>query len=108
MLFATANYFGLAVWLLAWFAAKSRRPHGFGRNERSIAPKFIAVLLLLLAANQFLLAPVIAAHKAGTSNWLLSLAGGSFGIWHGTSSMIYLVCGLIGAGLLLRYLSFNR
>ena len=66
------------------------------------------LLLTLLAANQFLIAPVIAAHKAGTGNWLLSLAGGSFGIWHGISSLIYLACGLIGAGLLLRYLSFNR
>ncbi|EGF11373.1 TPA: DUF4149 domain-containing protein [Neisseria bacilliformis] len=108
VLFATVNYCGLAVWLLAWFATKNRRAHGFGRAERSIAPKFNLLLLALLAANQFLIAPVIAAHKAGTGNWLLSLAGGSFGIWHGTSSLIYLACGLIGAGLLLRYLSFNR
>ena len=105
VLFATVNYCGLAVWLLAWFATKNRRAHGFGRAERS---KFNLLLLALLAANQFLIAPVIAAHKAGTGNWLLSLAGGSFGIWHGTSSLIYLACGLIGAGLLLRYLSFNR
>ena len=31
VLFATVNYCGLAVWLLAWFAAKNRRAHGFSQ-----------------------------------------------------------------------------
>ena len=107
-LFAVNNWFGIAAWLLAWFAVGTRRERGFGHGGRSIAPKFIILLLALLAANQFLFAPVIAAHKTGASHWLLSLAGGSFGMWHGVSSVIYLVCTLIGAGLLLRYLSFDK
>ena len=106
-LFAVNNWLGLAAWLFAWFAANGRSS-GYDRQTRSIAPKFIVVLLVLTAANQFLLAPAVTAHKNGTENWLLSLIGGSFGMWHGVSNMVYLACTLIGFGLLLRYLRFDK
>ena len=49
-LFAVNNWFGMAAWLLAWFAVGTRRERGFGHGGRSIAPKFIILLLALLAA----------------------------------------------------------
>ena len=105
MLFSINNYFGLLAWTVAWLVVRSNRNRSFSDNCKA-APKFIILLLLLTASNQFLISPVIAAHKTGTANWLLSLLGGSFGMWHGISSIIYLVCSVLGLGLLWRYLKF--
>ena len=107
MLFSINNYFGLLAWTMAWLAVRSNRNRSFSDNGKA-APKFIILLLLLTASNQFLISPVIAAHKTGTANWLLSLLGGSFGMWHGISSIIYLVCSVLGLGLLWRYLKFEN
>ncbi|WP_049254114.1 DUF4149 domain-containing protein [Neisseria elongata] len=107
VLFSINNYFGLLAWAMAWLVVRSNSNRLFSNNGK-VAPKFIILLLLLTAANQFLMTPVIAAHKAGTENWLLSLLGGSFGMWHGISSVIYLVCSFLGLGLLLRYLKFEK
>ena len=74
---------------------------------RSKTNKFVLLLLSLLAVNQFLVTPVIAAHKSGGSNWLLSLLGGSFGQWHGTSSVIYMLCSLLALGLVFRLLKLD-
>ena len=89
-------------------AGSAKQPKPFISDNGKVAPKFIILLLLLTASNQFLISPVIAAHKAGTENWLLSLLGGSFGMWHGISSIIYLVCSVLGLGLLWRYLKFEN
>jgi putative membrane protein len=107
VLFFINNYFGLLAWTMAWLAVRSNRNRSFSDNGKA-APKFIILLLLLTASNQFLISPVIAAHKAGTTNWLLSLLGGSFAMWHGISSIIYLVCSVLGLGLLWRYLKFEN
>ena len=103
VLFSINNYFGLLAWIVAWLVVRSNQNHSLNNNGK-VAPKFIILLLLLTASNQFLISPVIAAHKTGTANWLLSLLGGSFGMWHGISSIIYLVCSVLGLGLLWRYL----
>lgn len=107
MLFSINNYFGLLAWTVAWLVVRSNRNRSFSDNCKAV-PKFIILLLLLTASNQFLINPVIAAHKTGTANWLLSLLGGSFGMWHGISSIIYLVCSILGLGLLWRYLKFEN
>ena len=107
MLFSINNYFGLLAWTVAWLVVRSNRNRSFSDNCKAV-PKFIILLLLLTASNQFLISPVIAAHKTGTANWLLSLLGGSFGMWHGISSIIYLVCSVLGLGLLWRYLKFEH
>lgn len=82
-LFAAVSYSGFAVWLLVWILSK-----------RSGAGKWACWILILLAANQFLVTPVIEAHKMHTENWLLHLAGGSFGMWHGISSLLFMLCAL--------------
>ena len=107
VLFSINNYFGLLAWIVAWLVVRSNQNRSFSDNGK-VAPKFIILLLLLTASNQFLISPVIAAHKTGTANWLLSLLGGSFGMWHGISSIIYLVCSVLGLGLLWRYLKFEH
>ena len=107
VLFSINNYFGLLAWIVAWLVVRSNRNCLFSDNGK-VAPKFIILLLLLTASNQFLISPVIAAHKTGTANWLLSLLGGSFGMWHGISSIIYLVCSILGLGLLWCYLKFEH
>ena len=107
VLFSINNYFGLLAWIVAWLVVRSNQNRSFSDNGK-VAPKFIILLLLLTASNQFLISPVLAAHKTGTANWLLSLLGGSFGMWHGISSIIYLVCSVLGLGLLWRYLKFEH
>ena len=107
VLFSINNYFGLMAWIVAWLVVRSNRNRSLPDNGK-VAPKFIILLLLLTATNQFLISPVIAAHKTGTANWLLSLLGGSFGMWHGISSIIYLLCSVLGLGLLWRYLKFEN
>ena len=107
VLFSINNYFGLLAWIVAWLVVRSNRNRSFSDNGK-VAPKFIILLLLLTASNQFLISPVIAAYKTGTANWLLSLLGGFFGMWHGISSIIYLVCSVLGLGLLWRYLKFEH
>lgn len=107
VLFSINNYFGLLAWIVAWLVVRSNQNRSLNNNGK-VAPKFIILLLLLTASNQFLISPVIAAHKTGTANWLLLLLGGSFGMWHGISSIIYLVCSVLGLGLLWRYLKFEN
>lgn len=57
------------------------------------------VLAAAFAANQFLVTPVIEALKYGHENWLLSVVGGSFGMWHGISSMTFMATALLSAVL---------
>lgn len=106
VMFGINHYFGLAAWALAYIAIRREQSRSFS-SARAWAPKAVVLLLVLLAVNQFLITPVIEAHKAGVSNWLLDWVGGSFGKWHGTSSLVYLACSVLGLGLLLRYLRFD-
>ena len=103
-LFNVVSYAGLVIWALVYFVGKRAAAV---RNVQSINGKLIAVLWLGLAANQFLVTPVIEAHKTGGSNWLLSLLGGSFGQWHGTSSVIYMLCSLLALGLVFRLVKLD-
>lgn len=98
-LFSVVSYTGLVVWALVYFIGQRAASV---RNLPSINGKLIAVLWLGLAANQFLVTPVIEAHKAQTTNWLLSLTGGSFGMWHGISSLIYMICAILALVLVWR------
>lgn len=59
----------------------------------------LCTLLLSVAINQFLIAPVIEALKYGYEDWLLSLLGGSFGIWHGISSIVFMTTALLSTAL---------
>ncbi|ATD65077.1 DUF4149 domain-containing protein [Neisseria weixii] len=98
-LFNVVSCTGLVVWALVYFAGKRVAA---AHNIRSINGKLIAALWLGLAVNQFLVTPVIEAHKTQTTNWLLSLTGGSFGMWHGISSLIYMICAILALVLIWR------
>lgn len=100
-LFHIVNLSGIAVWLLVCWLG-----YGECRFERMppLAYRWAKGLLLALAANEFLITPVIEALKQNRSNWLHALTGGSFGMWHGVSSTVYLLCSLIALGLSLRLL----
>ncbi len=99
VLFTVTAYIGLAVWLLVYFTGRTEEKRAYARPYTG---KWVLLLLVLLAANQFLVTPVIEAHKMGTANWLLTLLGGSFGRWHGVSTIIYMVCSVLGLGLVFR------
>ncbi len=99
VLFTVTAYIGLFVWLLVYFTGRSEQKRAYARAHTG---KWILLLLALLAVNQFLITPVIEAHKTGAANWLLTLLGGSFGRWHGTSTIIYMVCSVLGLGLVFR------
>ncbi len=99
VLFTVTAYIGMFVWLLVYFTGRSEQKRAYARAHTG---KWILLLLALLAVNQFLITPVIEAHKTCTANWLLTLLGGSFGRWHGTSTIIYMVCSVLGLGLVFR------
>lgn len=91
--FHVVNWLGLAAWLLIWvlWRADNRRRYRPGRSHG-----WALFLFLLIAFNEWVMAPVVAAVKSGGSNWLHSQIGGGFGIWHGMSSMVYLAASLLG------------
>ena len=91
-LFSWVAYSGLAVWvlMLCWLLCFSVI------QKNSLRRAIVAVLLVLLTLNQFMLSPVIEALKTGRTNWLLSMLGGSFAMWHGVSGGVYLLESLLG------------
>lgn len=80
ILFAITALCGLVIFGAAY---------AFFRRQLASLSWWILVLWLLLACNHLLVTPVIEAHKYGLDNWLLSLVGGTFGVWHGLSSIIF-------------------
>ncbi|WP_107928139.1 DUF4149 domain-containing protein [Neisseria animaloris] len=104
VMFNVVAYTGMAVWLLVYFIGRAELNRHVMRSHTN---KFVLALLSFLAANQFLVTPVIEAYKAGTTNWLLSLIGGSFGQWHGISSIIYMICSVLALGLVFRLLKLD-
>lgn len=89
--------FGIISWsgLIIWGATYLTHTAALKRKQK-IA---LSLLLLTIAANQFLVTPVINALKYQHSNWLLSLTGGTFGAWHGVSSIIFIATAILAAGL---------
>lgn len=72
ILFAITAICGLVIFGAAY---------AFFRRQLASLSWWVLVLWLLLACNHLLVTPVIEAHKYGLDNWLLSLVGGTFGIW---------------------------
>lgn len=83
VLFDILSWSGLAVWGAVLIAAFS------------VLTRLLIFLLSALAANRFLVTPVIEALKYGHENWLLSALGGSFGMWHGISSIVFMAAALL-------------
>ena len=103
-LFDFLAYAGLAVWSLVYIVhARAVKPLPIRLSSR----KGIVALWVLLAGNQFLVTPVIEAHKSQSENWLLSLVGGSFGMWHGISSLIFMISAVLAAVLVWRLIKTN-
>lgn len=104
ILFGFLSYFGLVVWAWVWYVGRAQQERSFLRSH---SLKWIGVLWLLVAVNQWLVTPVIDALKTEGSNWLLYLAGGDFALWHGVSSAIYLVVSVLGFYLVVKLLRFE-
>lgn len=102
-MFTVVAYVGLVTWFLVFVTAKSATSRSMSRSQ---VPRWSFFLLLLLAANQFLITPVIEVLRSDRNgtNWLHSLLGGGFGIWHGTSYLVYMAGGVIGLFLCVRLL----
>lgn len=93
ILFHFVNWVGIIVWLATYLAIKKQRQYlnFYPRRIEIIIP-----LVILLVINEFLISPVIEALKTQQENWLHTLIGGGFGSWHGVSSILYLIIGLLG------------
>lgn len=106
MLFHISNGLGLLAWALAFLVCRNKSAYSSwdDRPSGGHTRKWIVLLIALLATNEFLFAPVIAALKAGETHFLVTWFGGTFGKWHGTSSVLHLVEGLIGFGLCIKLL----
>ena len=84
-LFHVLMYFGLFTAVVWWLFCRSVRQPS----------KILNVLLLLLLVSEWVISPVIEAIKHKQSQWLYDLIGGSFGMWHGISSSVYLLMTLL-------------
>ena len=84
-LFHVLMYFGLFTAVVWWLFCRSVRQPS----------KILNVLLLLLLVSEWVISPVIEAIKHKQSQWLYDLVGGSFGMWHGISSSVYLLITLL-------------
>ena len=84
-LFHVLMYFGLFTAVVWWLFCRSVRQPS----------KILNVLLLLLLVSEWVISPVIEAIKHKQSQWLYDLIGGSFAMWHGISSSVYLLMTLL-------------
>ncbi|MDO4997211.1 MAG: DUF4149 domain-containing protein [Neisseria sp.] len=107
VVFAVNAYFGLLAWALVYWVLHREDGYVFYRSSNRLIKQGVGVLLVLLAINQFLITPVIEAHKNQLDYWLLNLIGGSFAAWHGASSIVYLLSSVLGLVLLLRLLNLK-
>lgn len=110
-LFTLANYSGLALWAVVWVYLYRSGGHilGFWSKHRRFSPYAAALVWWLLAANQWLVTPVIVALKTHAApNWLWRLTGGSFAAWHGVSSVLYLMTGITALLLAVCHLDMVR
>lgn len=103
VLFHWVNGLGFITWLCVFWLLRRDNQHAYHRNK---LPIWALTLTVLIAINEWLITPVIEALKNGQHNWLYDLTGGGFGLWHGISSIIYLIVSLIGLGLCVRLLRF--
>lgn len=84
-LFHMVVYLGLVTTgLWWWFCRKMQQPS-----------LLLNAMLLLLALSEWVISPVINAIKHQQHHWLHDLLGGSFGVWHGVSSSVYLLLTLL-------------
>lgn len=104
-LFHIVHLFGIAVWFAAYFLARCDNRYGYRKTHM---PHWIGVLIGVLAINEFLITPVIEAIKNHKNNWLYDLIGGSFNAWHGASSIVYLVCMLLGTALCAQWMTLHK
>lgn len=103
ILFGINAYSGLAVWLLAFFLIRHEHGYFFYRNNQRFDSLLILIQSASLALTQFVVTPVIEAHKNGMPHLLFHLSS-SFSFWHGVSEMIYLFSTVLGLVLVLRLL----
>ena len=85
MIVLSWNYLGLLTAVLWWLFCRSVRQPSHILNA----------LIVLLAVSEWVITPVIVAIKQKQSQWLYDLVGGSFGMWHGISSSVYLLITLL-------------
>ena len=84
-LFHVVMYLGLLTAVLWWLFCRSVRQPS----------QILNALIVLLALSEWVITPVIVAIKQKQSQWLYDLVGGSFGMWHGISSSVYLLITLL-------------
>ncbi|MDO4695999.1 MAG: DUF4149 domain-containing protein [Neisseria sp.] len=106
ILFSINAYSGLAVWLFSFFLIRHEHGHFFYRNSQRFDSLLILIQMASLAFTQFVVTPVISAHKNGVEHFLFHLSR-SFSFWHGVSQSIYLFSTVLGLVLVLRLLKFN-
>lgn len=80
-LFDVVMYVGLASTVAWWFFCRSVRQPS----------KVLNLMIVLIALSLWVITPVIEALKQQHQHWLLNLSGGSFAVWHGISSSLYLI-----------------
>lgn len=106
ILFDAVNYGGIAVMILLLLCGRTP-PAAYGRNKRSLSRILLGTALLLLSFSQLFLTPVIKALRSGGHHWLSDALGGSFAMWHGLSSSVYLLVSLVAVWILARLFRFE-
>ena len=100
-LFTLLAFIGIAcaLYLLFYFL------YQFGRSAwRRPAFLITAVMLLLVLVGEFVLQPILGGLKAHAAplDVMQSALAAQFKMWHGVSSILYLIQSLLGIGLVLQ------
>lgn len=99
-MFETLGYIGIlcGLYLLLYRWAEVGK-----RLSRDVSAWLIIVMLLITLVTQFYIQPLMADMKSQVLplDVMQSTFAGQFKMWHGISSILYLIESLLGAGLLM-------
>lgn len=101
-LFHIVHLSGIVIWCMVW--KQYHRQTAYLDFHTPKIKKWLQLLILLLIINEALVSPIIQALKTNETHWLHTLLGGDFAMWHGVSSIIYLIIGILAIILLWRFL----
>lgn len=104
-MFHVVHISGLVIWLV--FYLTTRRKNHYLQFSPNRIEKWNGLLILCLLMNEVVISPVIEALKMEQDHWLHVIVGGNFAVWHGISSSIYLVMGILAFWLTWRFFRFE-
>ncbi len=92
-IFHVVSYFGIIAFVALLLSLKSIHKNAYFKQARV---RLALLALILIVINEFMVTPVIEALKTNQAHVLINLISDSFGMWHGVSSLIFLMISFLG------------